>query len=676
MRPLNVLAPIAAAALTTGALAELTIAPVFSSGMVLQREQTIIVWGTADPGELVSIDLADLSVEAAADRRGNFELRLPAIAEPGGPHTLTLRSPDDAPVRLDNIMIGDVWIASGQSNMDWPLDRTDRGDRFIPQASIENLRLLRIDRRWNLDEQHSAHTTGWSVSDPDHAASFSAVGWHFGRLMNEHTGVPVGIIQSAWGGTPAEAWTPMREITARPDELAGVIEMVRRYDLPEAEARRLEQRANAAYTTFVRDSLTRDNALSENWHRPDFDDSAWQTLRLPGWIEQELGNFDGIVWFRRTITLSSEQAEAGARLHLGRIDDYDTVYINATNVGSTQFDVPNAHTVERIYDVPASVLREGENTIAIQLMDTIGSGGVNPRENEFLLRTASGDVSLAGDWRFAPSFDGTGRFPRQARHAVPSARPERRAAVLYNAMINPLDRLGIRGVIWYQGESNAGRGFEYRTLFPAMIDGWRHEWRDAREEPDFNFPFLFVQLPILYPKATQPTESQWAEVRDAQRRTLDLTEHTAMAITLDVGDPGDIHPTNKLPVAERLASLARAMLESPDDHPRASGPIPVETYAREDHIRINFDARGPLQTTDGEPPRSFEIAGEDGRFRTVQATIARNSVLLDVGEPERVFTLRYAWADNPDVNLTDAIGMPVSTFEIHLVSPSRGEPEH
>lgn len=648
--------------------AELKLATVFSNHMVIQRDQPIIIWGTTEPGAKVTGEYDGNTAAATADDKGRWQLTLPPSPASSDPHRFVFRSGDQA-TTLNNVLFGDIWVCSGQSNMFFRLSQSELADEYLPKADYPAIRLLQIDKVWDREPQTEASTIGWRFCDPAHAAKFSAVGYHFGRILHEKTGVPIGLIHSSWGGTPLEAWTPMPALEARPDTYAARLNSLNEYDLSDDEAQRVLAEAQAKHEDFAAFAWKHGIGQDAGWHEATFDDAQWPTMPMPGYIDGQLGSLDGIVWLRRTITLSAKQANADhATLDIGKIDDYDEIYVNGTMVGSTNLDAGDGRRIVRKYDIPSGVLKAGKNTVAIRLMDVRSSGGVVPRSGPFALVTDDSSTPLQGDWKYAVGFDARdhGGFPRPANYAVPVGRVFRRPAVLYNAMIHPLLPMGIKGVIWYQGESNGGRGDEYAEMFPDMINAWRDAWRAARSESDYTLPFYFVQLPNFRAARTEPHESSWAELRDAQRTTLDHTEHTGMAITVDIGNPGDIHPTNKLPVAQRLARVAmHDLYDKPVTNPM--GPLPVSATANPDgSVTVNWKSAKGLKTTDGKPPTAFELAGPDGTFHTAAATIKGNTTTIRCDAVDKPTTIRYAWADNPQVNLVNAEGLPASTFELTL----------
>ncbi|MEL7473409.1 MAG: sialate O-acetylesterase [Planctomycetota bacterium] len=655
--------------LATQAVAStLSVGSVLGSHMVVQREQPIVIWGQAVPGQDVSVSMGELSASTRADDAGAWRLNLPA-QRAGGPHTIMVSSGDER-VHMRNVLIGDVWLCSGQSNMHWRMDQSDLGEQFIQGDLPASIRVLQIKKTWDREPQAEAETIGWRTLTPESAARFSAVGFHFGRLINEQIDVPIGLIQSSWGGTPAEAWTPMPELERRPDVFADRLASLRAYDLePEQAEQRIEE-AQSVHEAYATAALERDQGLAGEWQSDATDQSEWEVIEVDGYLPM-LNSFDGVLWLRREVVLPASADGAAGELRLGRIDDYDEAWVNGVKVGSTLVDQGDGRRIDRRYAVPTGVLRAGSNTIAMRLLDVRSGGGFIPDGKPFEIAAGETVLALEGLWRARIGFSAQAereRFPRSARYAVEVGRPYRRPAVLYNAMIHPIRNLGLSGAIWYQGESNSGREAEYLELMSSLIVGWRRVWSQEADR-SIEFPFYFVQLPNYRDRSETPRHTSWAGLREAQRQTLDRVANTGMAITIDIGDPVDIHPTNKLPVAERLARLALRGHYGVK-HIVPSGPLPIEASSiGEGAVRVRFAHAQQLTTPDNQPLQSFALAGQDGVFHWAQATIDQGgSVVLRSHQVSQPAIVRYAWDDNPAVNLVNQEGLPASPFELSVVA--------
>lgn len=619
---------------------------IFSDHMVLQRDQPIPVWGTANPGGEVVVTLGEARATATADESGRWQAELPAM-EAGGPHEMTVAAADT--LQFTDVLVGEVWVASGQSNMEWRLEETDQGEAAIAAADRPQMRLFTVEHDVSATPKADVEAaSGWEAASPETARSFSAVAYHFGRMLQDSLGVPVGLISTSWGGTRAEAWTSREGLQDLPAFRSQIEQL-------ETEAGgdvstsfdSLYARMNAAYEAEIR-ALDAGYTDSTSWADTSVTASGWATMRLPAaWEAAGLDGLDGVVWFRKEITLPTDWASEDLTLHLGLIDDADSTWVNGQVVGSTR-----GWQNRRAYTVPASATQPGRNVIAVRVLDTGGEGGLRGEPDSLRLERESGArLPLEGPWAYQVGLD------LRVQDVPPSPpRPQDFPTVLYNAMVHPLIPYGIRGVIWYQGESNAGRAYQYRTLFAEMIRDWRAQWGQG------DVPFLFVQLANFMEPQTDPNEaSAWAELREAQAMALDLP-NTGMAVTIDIGEADDIHPRNKTDVGERLARWALANTYGRDNLVY-SGPLYRRMEQAGDSIRIHFDhAQGGLATSGGEPPRGFVIAGADRAFVQAEAQIDGNTVVVFSPDVQDPVAVRYGWANNPDVNLYNQAGLPAVPF--------------
>ncbi|MEL7483846.1 MAG: sialate O-acetylesterase, partial [Planctomycetota bacterium] len=467
--------------------ATLTVSPLFSSHAVLQRDEPIHFWGTSEPGASVTGTFARATFETAADDSGRWRATIDPLPA-GGPHVLYLTSGDES-LRSNNILIGDIWLCSGQSNMGWRLEQTDLGEQFIDAAGNAQLRLLQANRRTSHEPIDVVDSRGWRPDAPSYVPRFSAVGYHFGRIVQEETGVPIGLIESTWGGTPAEAWTPEPTLRDNTDWAQPLLDKLPAYDVSPQELEAQIAAFEAKHADYIAGILEAEAGLPAGWHTPQLDDSGWQTIGAPGFWEPIIGSVDGIVWLRRTITLSADQAQAGGTLFLGMVEEYDDTYVNGVRIGSMNYPSPGAGRREREYTIEPGILSPGENTIAIRVVDTRTAGGFGSPPGTMRLATPDGDVSLDGQWRIRISHNARddGGFPLEGTRMVTAARQQLRPAALYNGMLHQFVGMPIKGVIWYQGESNNGRAEQYAELFPAMIRSWRDAWR-ASDMAAADFP--------------------------------------------------------------------------------------------------------------------------------------------------------------------------------------------
>ncbi|MFT3830532.1 MAG: sialate O-acetylesterase [Opitutaceae bacterium] len=610
--------------------------PLFGDHAVLQQGREVPVWGTADDGERIVVEIAGRRAETTA-AGGRWLVRLPELPV-GGPYTLTIRGTNT--ITLQDVLVGEVWICGGQSNMERQLGPRAGQKPIIGwerEAAAADLPQL---RQFQVPEVTSpvplAEVTGaWTVCTPATAPDFTAVGFFFGRALQQaRGGVPVGLIHSAWGGTPAEAWTSLEAMRQFPGHEATLALL--------AEVARDPARGATLYRKVLGDWLRAHDAGSRTeapWSADRVQPEGWTSSQEPGlWEAKDLPGFDGIVWFRKEIELPAAAAKGEALLSLGPIDDVDTVWVNGTEIGSTGF-----YRTPRLYPVPAGVLREGRNVIAVRVLDTGGGGGFWGAPADLVLRPATGSaVPLAGAWerKVSAAFRDTGYPP--ANPATGPGVP----TVLHNSMIAPLQPYAIRGALWYQGEANNGQPQAYRRLLPATIADWRRGWGQG------DFPFLFVQI--------APFKEMSPELREAQLQIWQETKNTALVVTTDCGDAEDIHPADKRPVGERLALAARALAYG--ESLEYSGPVfSVATFSGA-KVVVRFTHLGGGLVAPGGTLRGFEVAGADGVFRPAEARIEGETVTVSASAIAAPVAVRYGWANVPDGNLFNAAGLPASPF--------------
>jgi sialate O-acetylesterase len=638
-RGLRALALLGAALLAGAAQAEVQLAGLFGDHMVLQREAPIRVWGRADPGERVQVQLATRQARTRADAHGRWQVLLASMPA-GGPHQLHVIGLNR--LHLSDVMVGEVWVASGQSNMEWSLQDTDDAARAIAAADEPRIRHVKLPHRASLRPQDDLAPLTWQVSQPEVAGRFSAVATYFARRLVRELGVPVGIVDNSWGGTVVETWTSLPAARRDPDlapfanalpaDLAGFQQAQR------ARAQAIVQRWQPG--------LPADEPDAGAWAAPAVDDRAWPTLRAPGiWEEQGLPGLDGVVWLRRTLRLDAAQARGPATLHLGLIDDCDESFVNGQRVGGQC-----GWLAPRDYVMPPGLLQEGDNVIAVRVTDTGGGGGLHGDAAAVRLDTATGDIPLAGTWR--------ARIASVLRHDEPG--PNDAPTLLFNGMVQALLPLRVRGVIWYQGESNVPRAARYAGAFRRMILDWRAHWARQGQR---RLPFHYVQLTHrAQPTANTLQGSAWAELRDAQRQALALPD-TGMAVITDLGDPNDIHPRNKRDVGERLA---RQALRRTYSRPVvADGPAFASMRVAGARVQLHFrQGTGPLLVRGGgDAPNSFAIADATRRFQPAQARIVGDHIEVWRDGLTRPVAVRYGWFDNTEqADLVNAAGLPASPF--------------
>jgi sialate O-acetylesterase len=624
-----------AASLFATQVAAAPLASVFSDHAVLQRDQPIRVWGEAAPNAAVSIDLSGTAASATTDAQGRWSATLPARPAGGGALILTVQTGAERQVVSDLVM-GDVWLCSGQSNMEYPLRRSLGGDGQVAGSADPDIRLLQTGRISKTDPQADLPAgVVWNVSTPQVAANFSAACFFLGRELRKTAKVPIGLIDATWGGTAIQAWTSRQGLSGLKtydQALATLPDYVRN---PAAQQAKWAAQLDGWVAEKAPDA--RDGA------RLDVDDRAWKTMPMEGFWEDaaaELATFDGLVWLRAQITLTKAQAAQGATLNLGPIDDMDTTFVNGREVGATQgWDTPRA------YRLAPGALKAGRNLVAVRVIDTGGGGGAWGKAVEKGLKLDDGSfVPLGGTWRYRVVADisQTGS-PPQAPWLNASG-----LSTLYNGMISPLIPFGVKGFAWYQGEANVSEADEYARLMPAMIADWRKAFGAE--------PFLLVQLAAFGPQKPGVQESSWAALRDVQRRTAAADPKVGMASAVDIGSPYDIHPADKARVGQRLALLARKIAYG--ETLIAAGPAPLSARREGADVLVTLDQ--PAVVYGAARPIGFEVCDTACRF--VDATVEGASVrLLAAGAATKV---RYAWADSPIINLYGATGLPATPFEI------------
>lgn len=628
------------------ARADVELPRLVSDGMVLQARTPIRVWGRASEGETVKVTLRGQHATATA-HGGRWSATLPPL-DPGGPFEMTIAGQNT--IVVHDVLLGEVWLCSGQSNMEFALSRADDSQAAIDAPADPLLRMFTVGRQ--LAATPADDVVGqWQAATPQTRGQFSAVGYHFGRALRAARGVPVGLIHSSWGGTPAEAWTSR--------------EALRRWGLPNEAFSELAPPSAATQKAYERQLATWRAAGSpqgeyddpgvtdaaKGWASPNLDTRGWRSIDLPlAW--EKLGReleVDGAIWFRKEIDVPPTWAGRELELQLGAIDDLDTTYVNGKVVGSVGAEVPAHWQVRRRYRVPASALRAGRNVIAVRVWDRGGEGGFMGPATEMSLGAAGSNerLSLAGGWRFAPE---------RTRPSLPQppGLQQNLPSVLYNGMIAPLVPYAVAGATWYQGESNTGRAGQYRALLGSLIEDWRGRFDVGA------FPFLIVQLAPYLAVDPEPRESDWARLREAQAQVARELPKTALVVITDVGDEKDIHPTRKRPVGERLALAARRIAYG--ENIVASGPTLRAATVEGNAIVVSFDNVGKGLVVRGPKLTGFAVAGPDGKFVNAEATLRGDRVVVTSPRVPAPAYVRFGWANYPVVNLWNADGLPASPF--------------
>lgn len=630
---------------------QLRLHAVFGNDMILQRGKPIPVWGWARPGEKVVVTLGDGRGEGAADARGRWHITLPAM-QPGGPLELLVKG-DTADLCYTNILMGDVWLCSGQSNMEWTVKAAADAVAESAAANYPRIRHLLVPRVASATPKDD-FSAQWTVCSPKTVGDFTAVGYYFARELFRTLDVPIGLIHSSWGGTPAEAWTDRDTLVADP-VLKPTVDRVLAAADDEANLRRQYEKELAAWEAVALLKDPGNKGVEKGWAAADFDDADWPTMDLPRPWDTLGMLIDGAVWFRRAVDIPAAWAGKDLTLNLGAIDDFDITYFDGRQIGATGPETPGAWNTPRVYTIPGRLVRGGRQVLAVRVFDQSFAGGFRGTVDQMCLEPADRSaqpISLAGDWKYQIEFSVPHRETPPA--PIPPLLPDHHcaASALYNSMIHPLAGVPIAGAIWYQGESNADRAEQYRSLLPALITSWRRRW-------GYDFPFYIVQLANFRTRAPEPCESAWAELREAQLLTCNQVPDTGLAVTADIGDALDIHPANKQDVGRRLAYVALKRTYHKDiEH---SGPVLESHRVEGDAVRLRFTHADGLEIR-GDARGAFAIAGADQAWHWADAIVDGRDVVVRSPRVKSPVAVRYAWADNPPIVLYNRAGLPASPF--------------
>ncbi len=619
--------------------ADISLPNFFGDNMVLQRGKPIPIWGRAGANEKIIVQFNHQTKITKADKTGKWMVRL-NNENAGGPYILSISGKNT--LNFNNVLVGEVWICSGQSNMEMPIagwGKINNYEQEIAAANYPMIRQIKVPNTISSIPKNDISPADWKVCSPETAGDFTAAGYFFARALYSELKIPIGLINTSWGGTMVETWTS-RQAFKNSDEFKDMIVGMQLLNLDSMA--KIKKEASLKRIEALQGSI--DNTDAATWSEPNKDDSNWPIMQLPNlWESQQLGDLDGIVWFRKTITVSQADAGKAATLQLAMIDDNDVTYVNGTKVGST-----NGYNVKRNYTVAADLLKEGSNVIAVRVEDTGGGGGVYGDGADMKLTIGNDVMPLHGNWHFKVE-----KITGGSTSIGPNSYP----TLLFNAMLNPLIPFAFRGVIWYQGETNAGRAYQYRKAFPLMITDWRKRWNDG------DFPFYFVQLASFNSaNGNSNNGSTWAELREAQTKTLSLP-NTGMAITTDIGNSSDIHPKNKQDVGKRLAAIALHNVYGENNV--YSGPVYSGMKAEGNKAIITFtDTGGGLAVHDKYGYiKGFEIAGADKQFHYAKASISGNTVVVYNDTVSDPVAIRYGWTDDAgDDNLFNKEGFPAAPF--------------
>lgn len=632
----------------TGVLqAKVVLPSVFTDNMVLQQKTDITFYGDATKNKQLTVKTGWNGKEyhTEADGQGKWSLKIPTPAA-GGPYEITFS--DGKKLQLKNVMIGEVWFCSGQSNMEMPVagwGKVMNYEQEIAEAAYPAIRLFQVKKNTSLAPLKEVESTlgGWQECSSATVPEFSALAYFYARALWKELNVPIGVIDCTWGGTPAEAWTnheTLRQVMGFREEMDKLERLG--FDPNRMEQAYSEERAHWQSLFTEKDKGMENGKLC--WTAPSLSEEDWQTISLPGyWEGKGLKDFDGIIWFRRSLEIPAEWAGKPLTLRLGMIDDEDITYFNGVEIARGA-----GYMTPRTYTIPAKLVKAGKAVLAVRVSDFGGEGGIHGKAEELYVEADGKRISLAGDWKYRIGLSLKGFPPAPVSPIQSSSYP----TVLFNAMVKPWTAFPIKGVIWYQGEANVGRSEQYGDLFPALITDWRRQWRS-------NFPFYFVQLAnFMESKKIQPN-SEWAALREAQTKALKL-DQVGMAVTIDIGLADDIHPKNKQEVGRRLALLALA--GSYGKNVSSSAPVFQNYIIKGDKMELDFGQKQDGFKIKYTTLKGFTIAGPDRVFYSAEAMVQNGKIIVSSPKVSVPLAARYGWADNPDCNLYGENGLPVAPF--------------
>ncbi|MFA9458896.1 sialate O-acetylesterase [Halalkalibacter sp. AB-rgal2] len=606
---------------------------IISNGMVLQRHQTITISGETIPSQTIQLSFLHRTYETTSDRHGNWAIVLGSFNH-GGPYVMTISA--DETLVIEDIFIGDVWLLSGQSNMELPIRRTlDLFSEEMKAVHNPSIRQFSVPQTYQFHQENDFLEGGkWTKAIQNEVLDFSAVGYFFANELYKKYEVPIGLVHAAVGGTPIEAWISektLRELHVYDEEL--------HQNKDDSYVSLTKLQDEERHTKWYEQLNANDLGLQKPaWYEENLSTNDWQEFSVPNsWKSSELESLRGAVWFRKEFQLSDEMCTENAKLMLGTIIDADDTYINGTHIGSTAYRYP-----PRRYNIPAGILKPGKNTLAVRVISTQTTGAF-VTDMPYKLIVNSNEINLEGSWSY--------KIGAITETLDPPTFFQYKPTGMYNGMIAPLKQMTMKGVLWYQGESNTANPSGYAQLFAKLVHDWRTNWQQQ------DLPFLYTQLSNL---ENGDPHHHWAILREEQRKSLTIP-HTAMAVTIDVGEQNDLHPQDKKSVGQRLALCARHIAYG--ENIVYSGPHYKEMKRIDGKIKLSFDHIGSgLVTKDGEL-QAFEICGSDLNFFAATANIKDDHVIVYHDQIQNPVHVRYAWSDNPEeANLYNKEGLPASPF--------------
>ena len=613
----------------------------FTNHCVLQREKSIPVWGwTNAPRTKVTASLNGATVYGISGDDCKFLLRLPPMQH-GKDHILEVKTEDgNESVTVNDVVIGDVWLASGQSNMEWEVEKCFHEDT-IENAVPENIRMIKVKKRADLAPQETFEGE-WQLATPDTIGEFSAVANYFGQRLQDETGIPIGIINSSWGGTFIETWISREKLLQNPYRK----EWLESYELASG---------SGVTVTPAYPEDPGNEGLEKGWAESEFDDENWDTMKLPAHWQFHGHNYSGVFWFRKTVNIDANWTGKELTLQPGCLDKQDITYVNGVEVGRTGTGLEEKYwDSPREYKIPAELVSGKTLTIAVRVYSFSHNGGmIGPGKKMLLKLDDENRISLAGEWKYQVEHNfGIVNVQQSMGHTNPNS-----PYMCFENMIKPLLPATVKGFIWYQGESNAGAAKEYGRLMRNLIEDWRFRFGDDK------LPFIQVQLANYMAEDDFQFDSNWALLRDQQKGILEEMKNTGMAVIIDAGEAADIHPKDKKTVGKRLAQWALANCYG--KLIIQGSPLYSHQSIEGNRIRIYFkDTGSELRTSDGGKVKCVYIARADGDFKPADAIIDGTTLVVSHSDITDPVAVRYAWANNPaNANLVNEIGYPASPFK-------------
>lgn len=627
--------------------AQLKLPSIFSDNMVLQAQKEINIWGWASAGENISVEFRKQSKSIIANSNGEWIVKL-SPENYGGPDDLKIADEENERI-FKNVLVGEVWVCSGQSNMNMPLGGWGRVNNYkveIENANYPKIRLYTVPLTLSEKPEQFVDAEPWNICTPETIENFSAVAYFYGRELFTKLNVPIGLIHVSKGGTPIESWMSASSLKEFP-EFNSDIKFVEEGSATKFKT--INDSYKKSYSQWFESIKENDPGFTSEhaWFDSSYNFDDWLTMEIPNvWEDQGLPKYDGVVWFKKVLNLPPSWIDQNLKICLGPVEDKDITYYNGIKIGEQK-----SKNLLSIYELPKELNTKSENVLTVRIHDDYGNGGIWGRENELYLENELGEkITLVGEWKYKPAL----QFDDNNLKVPERVLIDRKPTILFNGMISPITNFAARGFIWYQGESNGSRPEQYKMLFPKMISSWRNYWNDPE------MPFYFVQLANYKAKSKKPSNSGWQYIRESQNSVLDLP-NTGMAVTIDIGHPTDVHPKNKQEVGRRLA-LPALVKTYGIENLEYSGPSLENFEIINGEVLLSFKHAEGLKTPGNEKLVGFELAGQDSIFHKVDAKIQGDKVILKSDIVINPVAVRYGWAFNPDCNLYNSSNLPALPF--------------